>query len=133
MCAYLYFVTDLTMNFICLPVSFFSFKSTLSASLFLPYLHLCKNHKTLDLRERIIPYFPNYHINFKNSFRVIWWSDFMYGIGNKHVIALFHSCVSICTLPVSRPYLHLWDADKVDTLWCYCMKSFLGNSFSNKF
>ena len=41
----------------------------------------------------------------------------MYNIVNKHVIALFHSCMSICTFPVSRPSQYLWDTEKVDTLW----------------
>ena len=41
----------------------------------------------------------------------------MYNLVNKHVIALFHSCMSICTFPVSRPSQYLWDTEKVDTLW----------------
>ena len=77
------FVTDLTMNFICLPVSFFSFKSTLSASLFLPYLHLCKNHKTLDLimilqhnlTSKMVTQLSNHYSTWCNGITRFKWSN----------------------------------------------------------
>ena len=71
------------MNFICLPVSFFSFKSTFSVSLVLPSLHLCKNHKTLDLimilqhnlTSKMVTQLSNHYSTWCNGITRFKWSN----------------------------------------------------------
>ena len=76
MCAYSY-------EFFCLPVSFFSFKSTFSVSLVLPSLHLCKNHKTLDLimilqhnlTSKMVTQLSNHYSTWCNGITRFKWSN----------------------------------------------------------
>ena len=71
------------MNFFCLPVSFFSFKSTFSVSLVLPSLHLCKNHKTLDLimilqhnlTSKMVTQLSNHYSTWCNGITRFKWSN----------------------------------------------------------
>ena len=116
MCAYSY-------EFFCLPVSFFSFKSTFSVSLVLPSLHLCKNHKTLDLimilqhnlTSKMVTQLSNQYSTWCNGITRFRWSN-QWEIQQK--LSTKPDSWSAILIHKSWPSLHLWDAEKVDTLWC---------------